>query len=62
MPFTQYLKELRKHLRLGDATEGTHRPALASLLEALGEGITATNEPKHITGGGIAAPHEAGHS
>ena len=49
MPFTQYLKELRKHLRLGDATEHTHRPALAALLEELGERIIATNEPKHIT-------------
>ena len=49
MPFTQYLKELRKHLRLGDATEHTHRPALKTLLEQTGEGITATNEPKHIT-------------
>ncbi len=49
MPFTQYLKELRKHLRLGDATEHTHRPALKTLMEQTGEGITATNEPKHIT-------------
>jgi len=49
MPFTEYLKELRKHLRLGDATEHTHRPALKTLLEQVSKGITATNEPKHIT-------------
>jgi hypothetical protein len=33
---------------LGDATEHTHRSSLEALVEGLAEGITATNEPKHI--------------
>src|SRR5437667_3681576 len=43
-----YLAALRKNLARSDATEGTHRPALKTLLEAIGDGITATNEPKRI--------------
>jgi len=43
-----YLAALRKNLARGDATEGTYRPALKILLEAIGDGITATNEPKRI--------------
>ena len=46
---TEYLAAVRKNLAQGDATEHTHRPALKTLLEALGErGMTATNEPKRI--------------
>jgi predicted helicase len=49
MPYiAAYLKAIEKALARGNATEHTHRPALKSLLESLGEGITATNEPKHI--------------
>jgi hypothetical protein len=47
----EYVAELRKNLAHGDATEHTHRPALKSLLESLGKGITATNEPKRIACG-----------
>jgi len=47
----EYVSELRKNLAHGDATEHTHRPALKSLLESLGKGITATNEPKRIACG-----------
>lgn len=47
-PFKAYLRELKKNLATGDATEHTHRPALKSLLEALGDGILATNEPKRV--------------
>jgi hypothetical protein len=46
-----YLADLRKNLALGLATEHTHRPALKSLLESVGKGITATNEPKRIACG-----------
>ena len=47
-PFKTYLKEIDKNLSTGQATEQTHRPALKALLEAIGEGITAINEPRHV--------------
>jgi predicted helicase len=50
-PFAEYLAALRKRLAQGDATEQTHRGALEHLLEAIGKGITATNEPKRIACG-----------
>jgi predicted helicase len=43
-----YLKTLEQALLKGNATEHTHRRALAALIESLGEGVTATNEPKRI--------------
>jgi len=43
---SQYLKEVQKDLSGGIATEHTYRPALKVLIESLGKGITATNEPK----------------
>jgi len=46
--FGECLQEISKNLAHGDATENTHRPALKKLLESLGQGITATNEPKRI--------------
>ena len=46
--FEEYLQEISKNLAHGDATEHTHRPALKKLLESLGQGITATNEPARI--------------
>jgi len=46
--FVQYIHTVEKKLALGDATEHTHRSALETLVESLAEGITATNEPKHI--------------
>lgn len=45
----EYLKKLEAALSRGDATEHTHRPALKELMESLGAGIQATNEPKQIT-------------
>jgi hypothetical protein len=42
----EYLASLKKELGGGDATENTYRPALKALIEALGDGIAATNEPK----------------
>ncbi|MFB3917256.1 MAG: type ISP restriction/modification enzyme [Terriglobales bacterium] len=48
MTINEYIAELRKELAHGDATEHTHRPALKSLLQSLGDHITATNEPKRI--------------
>ncbi|HUZ07090.1 MAG TPA: hypothetical protein VMV89_06330, partial [Candidatus Paceibacterota bacterium] len=46
--FGAYLNDLQKNLARGDATEHTHRAALQALLQSVGKGITATNEPKHI--------------
>ncbi len=43
-----YLADISKNLKLGNATEHTHRPALKTLIEFLETGITATNEPQHI--------------
>ncbi|MDT5122433.1 MAG: hypothetical protein QOC96_1915 [Acidobacteriota bacterium] len=43
-----YLKQIETALVAGNATEHTHRPALKSLLEAIGDGVTATNEPQRI--------------
>src|ERR1017187_9054862 len=40
----QYLKALARELAQGRTTEHTHRPALKSLIEALGD-VLATNEP-----------------
>ncbi len=47
-PFKLYLQEIEKNLSTGQATEQTHRLALEALLEAVGEGITAINEPRRI--------------
>lgn len=49
--FAAYVKELRKNLDRGDATEHTHRPALKRLLETCGKDIVATNEPRRIACG-----------
>src|SRR5712691_7806025 len=46
--FGAYLTEIQKHLARGDATEHTLRPALITLVQSLGKGIVATNEPKHL--------------
>ena len=46
--FGAYLDEIKKNLARGDATEHTHRAALQALLQSVGKGIIATNEPKHI--------------
>jgi len=43
-----YLSEIKKSLANENATEHTHRPALHKLIEAIGEGIAATNEPKRV--------------
>jgi len=45
-PVPEYLRQLERALRRGDATEQTHRPAFKEFLEQLRAGITATNEPK----------------
>lgn len=49
--FAEYVRDIRKNLERGDATEHTHRPALKSLLEAIGKDIVATNEPRRIACG-----------
>ncbi|MHB8907916.1 MAG: type ISP restriction/modification enzyme [Syntrophales bacterium] len=45
-PLKPYLTAIEGNLKTGNATEHTHRPALKSLIESLGENVTATNEPK----------------
>ena len=47
-PFRLYLKELQKNLSTGVATEHTYRPALQALIEAIGDGVAAINEPKRV--------------
>lgn len=46
-----YLSKIENNLRLANATEHTHRPALKELLEALDPTVTATNEPKRVACG-----------
>lgn len=48
MPFKQYLAELQKNLKSGQATEASYYSALKSLLEALDPGLQVIIEPKHI--------------
>ncbi len=43
-----YLKSIATKLARGDASEHTYRSTLEKLIEALGDDITATNEPKRI--------------
>lgn len=49
--FRDYLNGLQTNLKLGNATEHTHRPVLKTLLESIGDRITATNEPRRIACG-----------
>ena len=46
-----YLKDIERTYRNGNATEHTYRPNLKQLLQNLYPGVTATNEPKRITCG-----------
>ena len=46
--FQDYLNGLQTNLKLGNATEHTHRPVLKTLLESVGDSVTATNEPRRI--------------
>lgn len=50
-PIANYLKQVENALKVGNATEHTHRPALKTLVEALRPKITATNEPQRIACG-----------
>lgn len=50
-PITTYLQQLTNRLSTGAATEQTHRPALAALIEAIGENVRAINEPARIACG-----------
>jgi hypothetical protein len=47
-PIDFYRRQIQRELNQGDATEGTHRPALKTLIESLYPGVTATNEPKRV--------------
>jgi hypothetical protein len=50
-PFSRYLQQIGEALQAGDATEGTHRPALKQLIESLAADVTALNEPRRIACG-----------
>ncbi len=47
-PFRTYLAELRRNLATGAATELTHRSALESLLDELGEDLQVIHEPSRV--------------
>lgn len=47
---TDYIAELDRTFRLGDATEHSHRPALQAHLQSYAANIVATNEPQQIAG------------
>jgi hypothetical protein len=47
--FKTYIHTLQTDLARGNASEHTHRPALKTLLESMGERLTATNEPRQVT-------------
>ena len=46
--YRNYISELNKYYETGDATEHTHRPALKTLIEAVGDKLKVINEPKRI--------------
>ena len=46
MTTTQYIENINKRYKLGNATEHTFRGDLQQLIEDLVPGIRATNEPK----------------
>ena len=48
---SDYLKRISALLASGDATEHSHRPALQTLIETLGEGLQVINEPRHVACG-----------
>jgi hypothetical protein len=50
-PIDAYRRQIERELQASNATEGTHRPALKTLLETLYPGVTATNEPKRVACG-----------
>ena len=47
-PLTLYRKQLEEKLSTHDATEHTHRSSLEHVIESLGDGVVAVNEPKRI--------------
>ncbi len=46
-----YLASIKSEFETRSATEHTYRAALKSFMEALGNGITAINEPKRVSCG-----------
>ena len=46
--YRAYLREIQRNLSTGDATEHTHRPALKTLLESVGDGVNVINETRRI--------------
>jgi hypothetical protein len=50
-PLDAYWRQIEKALQTGDATEHTHRPALAQLIQRLQPDALVINEPKRIACG-----------
>ena len=49
---SEYINEINRKFKAGNATEHTYRPALLRLLEnMLGADVRVTNEPKRIACG-----------
>ena len=46
-PLRQYRDDVKKEHAAGKVTEGSYRPAVKALVENLGDGLHAINEPKH---------------
>jgi hypothetical protein len=46
--FDGYVQEIQKNLSTGLSTEHTHRSALKKLIESLGDGMQAINEPRRV--------------
>ena len=50
-PLREYREALKRERASGQATEHSYRPAVKALLEALGDGVSAINEPAHASYG-----------
>ena len=46
--FRRYITDIQQNLKLGNATEHTHRPAFKAFLESAYDDVIATNEPGRI--------------
>jgi hypothetical protein len=47
-PIETYIEKIETDFRKGNATEYTYRSTLEIMIEALGKGVDASNDPKHI--------------
>ncbi len=52
LPIQEFLSEVIRKYKAGDATEHTYRPALAKLFESLDDKVSVTNEARRVTDAG----------